>query len=185
MVIVFGRRWQARKEGDKQMRAGLIPSRMLQEKRIAYERANNNSADQQQQQGTKSVFSLWPRFVFPLGLWFCFCPAFPPYFACEKAAVRPIRWKVWAIGTAAQFKKSCTLWQRTRISTGRRSPLMRKLPVWCPTRPCLDPSSSLARRESDATSWSVASSPSTRTNSTPPFHVGSFYFVQLCPATNS
>ena len=68
MVIVFGRRWQARKEGDKQMRVGLIPSRMLQEKRIAYERANNNSADQQQQQGTKSVFSLWPRFVFPLGL---------------------------------------------------------------------------------------------------------------------
>lgn len=38
-------RWQARKEGDRQMRAGLIPSRMLQEKRIAYERAhfaNNN-----------------------------------------------------------------------------------------------------------------------------------------------
>ena len=33
------------------MRAGLIPSRMLQEKRIAYERAhhaaNNNSDDQQ------------------------------------------------------------------------------------------------------------------------------------------
>lgn len=45
-------RWQARKEGDKQMRAGLIPSRMLQEKRIAYERshsANNNAADQQEQ----------------------------------------------------------------------------------------------------------------------------------------
>jgi hypothetical protein len=31
------------------MRAGLIPSRMLQEKRIAYERAHsaNNNADQQ------------------------------------------------------------------------------------------------------------------------------------------
>ncbi len=42
-------RWQARHEGDKQMRAGLIPSRMLQEKRIAYERAHsaNNNADQQ------------------------------------------------------------------------------------------------------------------------------------------
>ncbi|EFX85576.1 hypothetical protein DAPPUDRAFT_313968 [Daphnia pulex] len=41
--------WQARHEGDKQMRAGLIPSRMLQEKRIAYERAHsaNNNADQQ------------------------------------------------------------------------------------------------------------------------------------------
>jgi len=39
--------WQARKEGDRQMRAGLIPSRMLQEKRIAYERANsaNNNGD--------------------------------------------------------------------------------------------------------------------------------------------
>ena len=41
------RRWQARKEGDGQMRAGLIPSRMLQEKRIAYERAHsaNNNGD--------------------------------------------------------------------------------------------------------------------------------------------
>ncbi|XP_045031031.1 MAGUK p55 subfamily member 7 isoform X5 [Daphnia magna] len=42
--------WQARHEGDKQMRAGLIPSRMLQEKRIAYERAHsaNNNSDQQE-----------------------------------------------------------------------------------------------------------------------------------------
>ena len=43
-------RWQARKEGDRQMRAGLIPSRMLQEKRIAYERShadnNNENGDQ-------------------------------------------------------------------------------------------------------------------------------------------
>ena len=40
-------RWQARKENDRQMRAGLIPSRMLQEKRIAYERAHsaNNNGD--------------------------------------------------------------------------------------------------------------------------------------------
>jgi hypothetical protein len=38
-----------RYEGDKQMRAGLILSRMLQEKRIAYERAHsaNNNPDQQ------------------------------------------------------------------------------------------------------------------------------------------
>ncbi len=38
-----------RYEGDKQMRAGLILSRMLQEKRIAYERAHsaNNNVDQQ------------------------------------------------------------------------------------------------------------------------------------------
>lgn len=31
-------RWQARKEGDRNMRAGLIPSRALQERRIIHER---------------------------------------------------------------------------------------------------------------------------------------------------
>lgn len=31
-------RWQSRKEGDRNMRAGLIPSRALQEKRIIAER---------------------------------------------------------------------------------------------------------------------------------------------------
>lgn len=31
-------RWQARREGDKVMRAGLIPSRALQEGRIIHER---------------------------------------------------------------------------------------------------------------------------------------------------
>ncbi|KAF4531984.1 hypothetical protein B566_EDAN006529 [Ephemera danica] len=30
--------WQARKEGDRNMRAGLIPSRALQERRIIHER---------------------------------------------------------------------------------------------------------------------------------------------------
>ncbi|CAG9771119.1 unnamed protein product [Ceutorhynchus assimilis] len=34
--------WQARKEGDKHMRAGLIPSRALQEKRIIHERQAQN-----------------------------------------------------------------------------------------------------------------------------------------------
>ncbi|XP_060534704.1 MAGUK p55 subfamily member 7 isoform X6 [Cylas formicarius] len=39
--------WQARKEGDRHMRAGLIPSRALQEKRIVHERTeeNNEEAD--------------------------------------------------------------------------------------------------------------------------------------------
>ena len=31
-------RWQARKEQDRNMRAGLIPSRALQERRIVHER---------------------------------------------------------------------------------------------------------------------------------------------------
>lgn len=33
--------WQARKEGDRNMRAGLIPSRALQERRIIYERTQS------------------------------------------------------------------------------------------------------------------------------------------------
>ncbi|XP_045462103.1 MAGUK p55 subfamily member 7 isoform X1 [Harmonia axyridis] len=35
--------WQARKEGDRNMRAGLIPSRALQERRIVHERSQANS----------------------------------------------------------------------------------------------------------------------------------------------
>lgn len=35
--------WQARKEGDRNMRAGLIPSRALQERRILHERSQNNN----------------------------------------------------------------------------------------------------------------------------------------------
>lgn len=31
-------RWQARREGDRNMRAGLIPSRALQERKIIHER---------------------------------------------------------------------------------------------------------------------------------------------------
>lgn len=33
--------WQARKEGDRNMRAGLIPSRVLQERKIIHERTAN------------------------------------------------------------------------------------------------------------------------------------------------
>lgn len=36
-------RWQARKEGDRNMRAGLIPSRALQERRIIHERTQPQS----------------------------------------------------------------------------------------------------------------------------------------------
>ncbi|XP_054277144.1 MAGUK p55 subfamily member 7 isoform X5 [Macrosteles quadrilineatus] len=36
--------WQARKEGDRDMRAGLIPSRALQERRILHERANTKTS---------------------------------------------------------------------------------------------------------------------------------------------
>ena len=36
MIDIF--RWQARKEQDRNMRAGLIPSRALQERRIVHER---------------------------------------------------------------------------------------------------------------------------------------------------
>lgn len=33
-------RWQARREGDRNMRAGLIPSRALQERKVLLEREN-------------------------------------------------------------------------------------------------------------------------------------------------
>uniref|UniRef100_A0A1B6EYV1 MAGUK p55 subfamily member 7 n=2 Tax=Proconiini TaxID=565685 RepID=A0A1B6EYV1_9HEMI len=36
--------WQARREGDRDMRAGLIPSRALQERRILHERAHDKSS---------------------------------------------------------------------------------------------------------------------------------------------
>ena len=35
-------RWQARREQDRNMRAGLIPSRALQERRIVHERNELN-----------------------------------------------------------------------------------------------------------------------------------------------
>lgn len=45
-------RWQARKEGDRDMRAGLIPSRALQERRILHERA-------QEEKNSKEGMSLF------------------------------------------------------------------------------------------------------------------------------
>ena len=39
IFFILSNRWQARKEGDRHMRAGLIPSRALQEKRIVHERS--------------------------------------------------------------------------------------------------------------------------------------------------
>lgn len=39
-------RWQARKEGDRNMRAGLIPSRALQERRIIHERTQSEKEDE-------------------------------------------------------------------------------------------------------------------------------------------
>ncbi len=43
-IVIFGFlfRWQARKEGDKNQRAGLIPSKLLQERRIIMERQKTN-----------------------------------------------------------------------------------------------------------------------------------------------
>ncbi|KAL1130571.1 hypothetical protein AAG570_011817 [Ranatra chinensis] len=37
--------WQARKEGDRNMRAGLIPSRALQERRVLHERENSQKTE--------------------------------------------------------------------------------------------------------------------------------------------
>jgi hypothetical protein len=38
-------RWQARKEGDKNMRAGIIPSKALQERKILHERSLMENGD--------------------------------------------------------------------------------------------------------------------------------------------
>ncbi|XP_048525664.1 MAGUK p55 subfamily member 7-like isoform X4 [Dendroctonus ponderosae] len=43
--------WQARKEGDKHMRAGLIPSRALQEKRIVHDRGMKKDEDEVAEEG--------------------------------------------------------------------------------------------------------------------------------------
>ena len=50
----FLARWQARREYDRNMRAGLIPSRALQERRIVHDRNEKNpdSAD-----GEESLYS--------------------------------------------------------------------------------------------------------------------------------
>ncbi|CAH1113049.1 unnamed protein product [Psylliodes chrysocephalus] len=62
--------WQARKEGDRNMRAGLIPSRALQERRIIHDRtqtnkkgedAENDDFDREQIATYEEVAKLYPR----------------------------------------------------------------------------------------------------------------------------
>lgn len=45
-------RWQARREGDRNMRAGLIPSRALQERRILHERSQQDKKTEEGEIGT-------------------------------------------------------------------------------------------------------------------------------------
>uniref|UniRef100_A0A1B6MBB7 MAGUK p55 subfamily member 7 n=1 Tax=Graphocephala atropunctata TaxID=36148 RepID=A0A1B6MBB7_9HEMI len=61
--------WQARREGDRDMRAGLIPSRALQERRILHERAHDKSSkeaeredfDREEVPTYEEVAKLYPR----------------------------------------------------------------------------------------------------------------------------
>ncbi|XP_063238043.1 MAGUK p55 subfamily member 7 isoform X8 [Bacillus rossius redtenbacheri] len=61
--------WQARREGDRNMRAGLIPSRALQERRILHERtqqekpeeAENDDFDREEVATYEEVAKLYPR----------------------------------------------------------------------------------------------------------------------------
>ncbi|XP_068918262.1 MAGUK p55 subfamily member 7 isoform X6 [Tenebrio molitor] len=62
--------WQARREGDRNMRAGLIPSRALQERRIIHDRtqsakdgddAENDDFDREQIATYEEVAKLYPR----------------------------------------------------------------------------------------------------------------------------
>ncbi|XP_023029210.1 membrane palmitoylated protein 7-like protein metro isoform X3 [Leptinotarsa decemlineata] len=61
--------WQARKEGDRNMRAGLIPSRALQERRIIHERSQvpkngddeNDDFDREHIATYEEVAKLYPR----------------------------------------------------------------------------------------------------------------------------
>ncbi|GLG99616.1 MAGUK p55 subfamily member 7, partial [Gryllus bimaculatus] len=62
--------WQARREGDRNMRAGLIPSRALQERRIIHERAQidkaageekNDDFDREEIATYEEVAKLYPR----------------------------------------------------------------------------------------------------------------------------
>lgn len=47
--------WQARREGDRNMRAGLIPSRALQERRIIIERQQKDKTDDSQDNLSKKI----------------------------------------------------------------------------------------------------------------------------------
>ena len=59
------RRWQARREQDRNMRAGLIPSRALQERRIVHERNELNGDIQANQSSDRPDGTfLLPYFYF-------------------------------------------------------------------------------------------------------------------------
>jgi len=53
---IFFSRWQARKEGDRNMRAGLIPSKALQERKIIHERLS--MADPKKKCKLNCIFSI-------------------------------------------------------------------------------------------------------------------------------
>ncbi|KAG8335987.1 MAGUK p55 sub member 7 [Homalodisca vitripennis] len=60
--------WQARREGDRDMRAGLIPSRALQERRILHERAHDKSSKEGLDSIMSTFFSILLFFI--IGQWF-------------------------------------------------------------------------------------------------------------------
>ncbi|XP_039287264.1 MAGUK p55 subfamily member 7 [Nilaparvata lugens] len=53
--------WQARKEGDRDMRAGLIPSRALQERRVMHERAQEDKPTKEEDGVMISCVNTEPR----------------------------------------------------------------------------------------------------------------------------
>uniref|UniRef100_A0A1B6DRN7 MAGUK p55 subfamily member 7 n=1 Tax=Clastoptera arizonana TaxID=38151 RepID=A0A1B6DRN7_9HEMI len=69
--------WQARKEGDKDMRAGLIPSRALQERRILHERLQEDKSSKEEKgghgAGCESITVCYPGIPPPN-----FCSIYPP-----------------------------------------------------------------------------------------------------------
>ncbi|XP_065160530.1 MAGUK p55 subfamily member 7 isoform X2 [Atheta coriaria] len=74
--------WQARKEGDRNMRAGLIPSRALQERRIIHERAH---AQKENESGLCSVSAV------PM---LSSCSQFPKSPACKsKSKIKKIMYE--------------------------------------------------------------------------------------------
>ena len=58
-------RWQARKVGDRNMRAGLIPSRQLQERRILAHRQDQTANGQSESSSAVSEQLLCLNFVVP------------------------------------------------------------------------------------------------------------------------
>ena len=54
----FSCRWQARREHDRSMRAGLIPSRALQERRILEERKILMAAKAREFEGRTTVLTI-------------------------------------------------------------------------------------------------------------------------------